>query len=140
MAPPLSGILETALYADDLEAAKAFYAQVLGLEVIVHDPDRHVFFRCGTGVLLVFRPAVTASEQTQINGAPIPLHGCQGAGHMCFREPAERLAAWRRHLTDHGVAIESDVVWPNGAKSLYFRDPAGNSLEIATPDLWGFPA
>ena len=29
-----------------------------------------------------------------------------------------------------------NVTWPNGARSIYFRDPAGNSLECAEPGLW----
>jgi predicted enzyme related to lactoylglutathione lyase len=35
------------------------------------------------------------------------------------------------------VAIEKIVDWPGGGRSLYFRDPAGNSLELATPRIWG---
>jgi hypothetical protein len=40
-------------------------------------------------------------------------------------------------LAERGVALEHEHVWPGGAVSLYFRDPAGNSLEIAAPGLWG---
>jgi catechol 2,3-dioxygenase-like lactoylglutathione lyase family enzyme len=43
---------------------------------------------------------------------------------------------WRERLEAHGVAIESVARWPRGGRSIYFRDPAGNSLELATPDLW----
>jgi len=39
----------------------------------------------------------------------------------------------------NGVPIESEVRWPRGGRSLYVRDPAGNSVEIASPALWGFP-
>ncbi len=39
---------------------------------------------------------------------------------------------WKKH----GIAIEADFDWPNGAHSIYFRDPSGNSLEIAEPKLW----
>lgn len=39
-------------------------------------------------------------------------------------------------LLSHGVAIEADFLWPNGARSIYFRDPAGNSLECAEARLW----
>ena len=41
------------------------------------------------------------------------------------------IKAWTK-----GVAIESEVSWPNGGHSIYIRDPAGNSLEFATPDIW----
>ena len=43
----------------------------------------------------------------------------------------------RRWLAKHGVSIEKTIDWPDGGRSLYFRDPAGNSLELATPQIWG---
>jgi catechol 2,3-dioxygenase-like lactoylglutathione lyase family enzyme len=46
------------------------------------------------------------------------------------------IEAWREQLVKAGVAIEADFTWPNGARSIYFRDPAGNSVEIAEPRLW----
>jgi catechol 2,3-dioxygenase-like lactoylglutathione lyase family enzyme len=45
--------------------------------------------------------------------------------------------AWRDHLAARGVDIEAEVQWPRGGHSLYFRDPAGNSLELASPRIWG---
>src|SRR5262245_50920711 len=54
------GIVETAVYADDLAAAEAFYGGVLGLPVIGREAGRHVFFRVGDrDVLLIFNPATT---------------------------------------------------------------------------------
>jgi catechol 2,3-dioxygenase-like lactoylglutathione lyase family enzyme len=55
---------------------------------------------------------------------------------MAFRVPKEQLDVWRDRLRSNNVAVESEVPWPNGAHSIYFRDPAGNSLEFATPDIW----
>ena len=37
------------------------------------------------------------------------------------------------------MTIEQEVDWPRGGRSFYFRDPAGNSLELATPRIWGLP-
>ena len=42
-------------------------------------------------------------------------------------------------LTDSGIAIESDFHWPHGPRSVYVRDPAGNSVEFADPALWEIP-
>ncbi len=131
------GVLETCLYADDLAAAEMFYTRVLGLEVITREADRHVFFRCEAGVVLVFDPATTSSQETNVGGAAIPLHGARGPGHAAFRVTEADLPAWREHLRRSDISIESEVHWPNGGHSLYFRDPAGNSLELATPVLWG---
>lgn len=131
-----TGILETALYADDLDAAERFYGSVLGLPVIVREAGRHVFFRCGGSALLIFRPSAT--ERPPPEGAlPIPTHGARGPGHACFRATAEEILAWSERLTAHGIAIESAFDWPQGGRSIYFRDPAGNSLEFAEPRIWG---
>ncbi|MBW3570338.1 MAG: VOC family protein [Gemmatimonadetes bacterium] len=127
-------ILEACVYADDLDAAERFYTGVLGMEVITRVEGRHVFFRCGGRVFLVFNP-----ERTREGGGPIPAHGADGAGHVCFAMRADQVDAWRAHLLAAGVEIESDYAWPNGGHSLYFRDPAGNSLELGTPAIWRMP-
>ena len=113
MAPALEGILETALYMGDLDAAEAFYGGILGLEKITRAGNRHVFYRCGPGVLLIFNPAETLKP-------PIP-HGTSGQGHMCFRVSAAALDAWKAKLEAAGIAIEADTRWPNGARSLFPR-------------------
>lgn len=135
----VGGVLETCLYAADLRAAEEFYTTVVGLEVHARAPDRHVFFRCGAGMLLVFDPARTATEQTHVGGRPVPTHGAHGAGHVAFAVAAAELDAWRERLRGLGVPTESEVEWPRGGVSLYLRDPAGNSVELASPAIWGLP-
>ena len=126
------GILETALCVDNLDKAERLYADVLGLPLIERQANRHVFFRCGVGVLLLFNPAATAAAGT-IAGQTIPPHGTRGPGHTAFAVRESELPAWKQHLQEAGVVIESEVAWPQGGHSFYFRDPAGNSLEMATP-------
>lgn len=135
MSTGIEGILETALYVDDLNAAEAFYAGVLGLEVILKQPDRHVFFRCGRGVLLLFH-ADHSLIPAGPDMLPVPTHGARGPSHACFRMARAQMDRMVAHLATAGVAIEADFVWPNGARSIYFRDPAGNSLECAEARLW----
>jgi catechol 2,3-dioxygenase-like lactoylglutathione lyase family enzyme len=130
------GVLEAALYAPDLHSAEQFYRDVLGLQVIGRQPGRHVFFRCGQTVLLLFDPAVTTAETVFIGGRAIQRHGTQGAGHVAFAVDPGSLSAWREHLRRMGVPIDSEIVWPQGGRSIYFRDPAGNSLELATRSIW----
>lgn len=134
-APPPDGILEAALYAPDLDAAEAFYGGILGLERIVRVADRHVFYRVGAGVLLIFNPDETERPTGNTN-MPVPPHGSRGPGHFCFAVGAAALDDWRARLEAAGIAIEADFTWPNGARSVYFRDPAGNSVEMAEPRLW----
>jgi catechol 2,3-dioxygenase-like lactoylglutathione lyase family enzyme len=124
-------VLESCLYVDDLAAARVFYAQVLGLEVHSQAPGRHLFFRCGHGMFLLFNPDAT-SEST----GNIPTHGAYGPGHIAFAVQKADLPAWREHLLQHNVAIEAEITWPTGGYSIYFRDPAGNSVELATPQTW----
>ena len=134
--PALQGVLETALYAENLDAAEAFYGELLGLEKISRHANRHVFFRCGPGVLLIFNPKETIVPPPP-QSLPVPVHGTTGQGHVCFRAPASDLDFWAEKLKEAGIAIEADFRWPTGARSIYFRDPAGNSLECAEPGLWG---
>lgn len=129
-----SGILETALYVTDVEVAARFYAGVLGMEVILRAGNESVFFRCGPGVLILFN--VEKLKERPKGGLPIPSHGADGPGHVCFRAARDEIAEWKSHLEANGIVIESEFDWPNGAHSLYFRDPSGNSIEFAEPQLW----
>jgi catechol 2,3-dioxygenase-like lactoylglutathione lyase family enzyme len=133
---PIEGILETALYADDLDAVETFYEDVLGLAKISRGANRHVFFRCGAGVLLIFNANETNKPPGQ-GALPVPPHGTTGNGHACFRLSGENFDAMLARLAAAGVAIESDFRWPSGGRSIYFRDPAGNSLECAEAVIWG---
>src|SRR3954449_2964947 len=129
----IRAIVETVIYVDGLDAAETFYRNVLGLEVIGREAGRHVFFRVGDGVLLAFDPQAT------LKGDMLPPHGARGPGHFALGVRAEGLDEWRRRLEALGVAVEKEVTWPRGGRSLYVRDPAGNSVELVTPGLWGLP-
>jgi len=134
--PTIHGVLETCLYADELEATAAFFERVLDAKVFMEEPGRHVFMRIGASLVFLFRPA--ASRQTEHGGHPVtvPPHGADGAGHLALSIPDSELEPWRARLAAEAVPIEEEIEWPNGARSLYFRDPAGNSLELATRSLW----
>lgn len=60
----------------------------------------------------------------------------EGRGHMAFAVEGEGLESWQDWLGKNGIAIESTVRWERGGVSLYFRDPDGNLLELATPGVW----
>jgi catechol 2,3-dioxygenase-like lactoylglutathione lyase family enzyme len=129
--PKLLGVLETCLYVDDLQAAEAFYGGVLGLPVVSRQPPRHLFLRCGNSMLLLFDPAES------MQGDELPPHGAHGAGHVALAMEADDFEAWLAALRAHQIEIENDFRWPHGGRSLYFRDPAGNSVELTTPSIWG---
>ncbi|WP_442582940.1 VOC family protein [Mesorhizobium sp. ASY16-5R] len=132
-----SAILESALYVTDLDAAEVFYRDVLGLSLISRVDGRHVFFHCGQGVLLLFNAEATKIPPSPNARLPVPPHGATGQGHLCFAATAQEIERWKTRLEAQGIAIEADFEWPNGGRSIYFRDPSGNSLEFAEPRIWG---
>ena len=57
--------------------------------------------------------------------------------HVAFAVKPEDLAAWREQLRQAAIPIEREVEWEEGGHSIYFRDPAGNVVELAPPTIWG---
>ena len=136
--PKATQVLESCLYVDNLEVAKDFYQEVFGLDLCSEDPGRHVFFRCGAAMVLLFQPEETEKETSrEDDGIDVPPHGAHGPGHLAFQVDEDSLPAWRQQFANHGVTVEREIEWPGGGYSLYVRDPAQNSLEVATPGLWG---
>jgi catechol 2,3-dioxygenase-like lactoylglutathione lyase family enzyme len=131
----IKAVVETAIYVDDLEATEKFYRAILGLQTIGMEQGRHVFFRVGpSSILLAFLP------ETTLKGDILPAHGAKGPGHFALGIEPGDFDSWRNHLLGHSVSIEKEVGWPKGGKSIYFRDPAGNAVELVTPGVWGLPS
>ena len=133
--PSVNRILETSLYVDDLGRSTAFYRRLFGFEVMFQDDRMCAMAVPDRQVLLLFRKGGSVHPVEMPFGV-IPAHDGQGALHLCFAIDRDALDPWRNHLRSLGIAIESEVAWPRGAISLYFRDPDGHVLEVATPGLW----
>ncbi len=131
----LGRVIETSLYVDDLARAAAFYEDVLGLAVLTADKRFRAYDAGGTNVLLVFQRGATL-ETVRMPGGTIPPHDGHGPLHIAFAVGADELAAWETRLAEHGIAIEGRTDWSRGGHSVYFRDPDGHLLELATPGLW----
>lgn len=129
-------VLETVLYAGNLDDVEHFYTKILGLEAFSRGGDRHVFFKCGEQMILIFNPEQTVKSPGDNKHSP-PAHGAHGEGHLCFRASRDEINKWYDYLVSRGIEIESDFQWPGGGRSIYFRDPAGNSLEFAEAKIWG---
>lgn len=127
-------VLETCLYVDDLDAAERFYVDVLGLVVLTRRIGRHVFLRCGQQMILLFDPIAC-----QVDDGRIPTHGARGPGHVAFAAANDELPRWQEQLAARGIPVERLITWPGGGQSVYVRDPAGNSVELASPRIWGLP-
>ena len=135
--PRVSQILETSLYVEDLTRARLFYEHVLGFLTVFQDERMCAMEVPGEQVLLLFRHGMTDTPAPGPGqGSVIPPHHGRGALHLAFAIPFGELAAWKEHLARQEVTLESEVGWPRGGTSLYFRDPDGHSLEVATPGLW----
>ena len=136
-APRIAGVVETALYVNDLTRATGFYRDVLGLRAIGGDGVRFQAFDSGSAgrVLLLFKRGATL-EPTAVTGGVIPPHDGSGPVHVGFGIAAEAYDAWRERLERGGVKIESEARWERGGRSMYFRDTDGHLLELITPGIW----
>ena len=133
--PKLDGILETALYTDDMARARSFYEGVLKLEPIFSDSRLCAYGVAGCDVLLIFKRGA-ATQTVTMPGGTIPGHDGAGPLHVAFAIGKDELEPWQKHLASRGVAIEGTTNWSRGGRSIYFRDPDGHLLELATPGLW----
>jgi catechol 2,3-dioxygenase-like lactoylglutathione lyase family enzyme len=128
-------LAEAALYVADLEKARAFYREVLGLvETAVFDDA--AFLQTGPdSTLILFQ-----IDKLESRESVIPAHGARGRGHVALAIDSDGMAAWHERLKAHGVDIEHEQDWPLGTYSLYFRDPDENSLELIDsshyPQVW----
>jgi catechol 2,3-dioxygenase-like lactoylglutathione lyase family enzyme len=131
----LDRVLETCLYVDDLDRAARFYEHVLGLDPLAHDARFRAYDVGGRSVLLLFRRGATL-HTVHMPGGTIPPHDGHGPLHLAFAITADAVRDWQERLGEHGVAIEGHTNWSRGGYSIYFRDPDGHLLELATPGLW----
>ena len=133
--PKLAGVIETALYIDDLARSIAFYRDILGLAALNQDTRFAAFDVGGRSVLLLFKRGATL-ETVHLPGGTIPPHDGHGPLHIAFAVTADELQAWEARLAEQGVAIEARTAWPRGGHSIYFRDPDDHLLELVTPGVW----
>ena len=133
--PKLDRVIETCLYVDNLDRAAGFYEQVLGLKVLTQDERFRAYDVGGQSVLLLFRRGATL-KTVHMPGGTIPPHDGHGPLHIAFAIKAEALGEWEERLRHQSVTIEGRTEWSRGGHSIYFRDPDGHLLELATPGLW----
>jgi catechol 2,3-dioxygenase-like lactoylglutathione lyase family enzyme len=134
--PQVRGVLETSLYVGDLERSRLFYTHLFGFQPMLQDERFCALDITGRQVLLLFQRGGTAEPVTTPGGI-IPSHDGQGRLHLTFAIGRDELDPWERRLQQDQISVESRVSWPRGGKSIYFRDPDGHLLELATPGVWG---
>lgn len=125
-------VYETVLYADDIPAATRFYADVLGLRLVDRPDELSAAFRLDDGgMLLLFDPGRASAP-----GRFVPAHGSSGPGHIAFSVAPGGLDAFADELRSRAIEIEREIEWDEGGRSIYFRDAAGNSVELVEGELW----
>lgn len=130
MAPVVEGLDHLALEVRDLEGAEKFYTSVLGLEVENRIGKEQVLLRCGSTVLALMKnpraPVRSKGEKQAEISNPF------GKGHLCFRASPGTLERALREWPRQCVPLHGPVDWRDHT-CLYFLDPEGNLLELATP-------
>lgn len=124
-------IKETCLYVNDLEKAKHFYQEKLGMPLINYVEGKHLFLRAGQSVLLIFNP-----EDSREKVSPPPHYG-GGKQHFAFEVRAKDYDESKRQIAGKEISIIEEITWKSGKRSFYFNDPEGNVLEILPDEgIW----
>ena len=134
MSPRIHRILETALYCDDLARTASFYQTLIGVEPMLSGDRLVALDAGGATVLLLFKRGNSGPLETP--GGLVPGHDGSGPVHVAFAIDADELEGWEARLAQLGIAVETRVRWNAGGTSVYFRDPDGRSVELATPGIW----
>ncbi len=134
--PKINGLLETALYVEDVQRSRSFYQSLFGLEALVADERFCALNVAGKHVLLLFRKGASVAPIPHPDGT-IPPHDGAGQLHLAFAIAASDLPPWEQRLHERGIPIESKIHWARGGWSIYFRDPDDHLVELATPGIWG---
>lgn len=131
----IEGVAETAIYVENVPRSVEFYQRLFGLRRVLGD-DRFCALEVpGNALFLLFEKG-TRRQAIPTPGGTIPAHGASGEIHFAFKISRDSLDSCARELSELGVAIESQVEWPRGGRSLYFRDPDGHLVELITPGCW----
>jgi len=113
---------------------KKFYVGMLGLPLVQEENNKLIFLKAGKSMLLIFDPTRTSMDNDRL-----PVHGAQtppSSVHFAMEIEVRDYQRWKELLANNKIAIEKEVDWKGRAKSLYFRDPAGNLVELITPGEW----
>ena len=113
----------TVILTRDMGGMRAFYEQVLGFKIDRQLSENWTEYRLGATILALSNPVLTAGD------APVP----QGTAalQLAFRVPVAAVDACHAELVAQGIPIVSPPTdRPFGHRTLFFRDPDGNLLEI----------
>jgi catechol 2,3-dioxygenase-like lactoylglutathione lyase family enzyme len=131
--PTHTGIRHLALNVRDLEAMKRFYTDLLGFSVEWEPDGDNVYLSSGIDNLALHRstrPQPGARQSPAVPaGGPTAKSTLDHLG-LIVRE-ADDVDRWAAFLESRGVTIDAQPrTHRDGARSCYFSDPDGNSVQI----------
>jgi catechol 2,3-dioxygenase-like lactoylglutathione lyase family enzyme len=124
--PPVTGISELVLEVTDLDAARAFYRDLLGFEETLYGEgreDRYWYLIGDTARLGLWTP------QTGLAGGRGGAHV-----HFAFHVPDDEVERIRDRLAEAGVEVEGPIQLGPG-RAVYVTDPDGNVVEFWSQDM-----
>lgn len=130
--PGTVGFHHVTMVSHDIRKTRVFYEELLGFDLVKRTVNfdtpssHHLYFGLDGG-----RPG-TILTFFEWPDAPKGRWGVGGVHHVALGVPTyDGLLQWKRRLTDHGVGVDGPL--DRGYfQSLYFKDPDGQILEIAT--------
>jgi catechol-2,3-dioxygenase len=129
--PPVSGISELVLEVADLDRARRFYRDVLGLEETLYGEGREgrYWYLIGDSARLgLWTP------QTGLAGGRGGVHV-----HFAFRVPREALDEIVDRLRERGAEVEGPIQL-GADRAIYVTDPDGNVVEFWSQDMSEYAA
>ena len=113
----------TVIFVRDMTAMRRFYEDVIGLALQRELSPNWLEYQLGGNTLALARPSLTASD------APVPTGSA--ALQLAFKVSAADVDACADELVRAGVALVSPPTdHAFGHRTLFFRDPDGNLLEV----------
>ncbi|WP_291692663.1 VOC family protein [Bradyrhizobium sp.] len=113
----------TVIFVRDMAAMRRFYEGVLGFPLLRELSPGWIEYRVGGNTLALARPSRTAGD------APTPTGSA--ALQLAFKVSAAEVDACASELAQRGVVLLSPPTdQPFGHRTLFFRDPDGNLLEV----------
>ncbi|MFC8734270.1 VOC family protein [Luteimicrobium sp. NPDC057192] len=116
---------------DDVDAAIAFYTQVLGFELVMHPAEAFAMLTRGDLRLVLSRPGGGPGGGQAMPDGTIPAPG----GWNRFALEVDDLASLVSDLRGRGIRFRSGVVEGVGGRQVIVEDPSGNPVELFEPIL-----
>src|SRR5215470_8715891 len=113
----------TVIFARDMAAMRRFYEEILGFPLLRELSPRWIEYRVGDNTLALAKPSLTGADAPTPNGS--------ASLQLAFKVSAPEVDQCADELVRQGVNLLSpptDQVF--GHRTLFFRDPDGNLLEI----------